>query len=166
MPRRTFEIFEGPEYPAPQFSSGAVAEILGIEVWQLQNFLGSPRYPLSPSGQLGHGKGSRRWFTTKDVYRIGVAAFLAKDGFAPKLISRILQRIEDQHLLDFDEHGEVYTSIALSRIAKGPKLSFFRLGHPTDIKEGSDVYYVLDLSRVTGKIDERIRSLAAKKSEA
>src|SRR5436309_3271092 len=102
MPRDALEFLTGPEYRVPQFSAGAVAEILGLgEVWKLQKIL--ERYGLEASGQLGVGKGSRRWFTTTDVYRIGTAIFLGKDGFAPKLIAEILEQIDDRELIDFDD---------------------------------------------------------------
>lgn len=161
MPRDPFEFLTGPEYRVPQFSAGAVAEILGLgEVWKLQKIL--ERYRLEPSGQLGQGKGSRRWFTTTDVYRIGIAIFLGKDGFAPKLIAQILEQIDDRDLIDFDEHGEVHTGIKLIRTGSGPKLGYFPSGHPPEIKKGGDVYYALDLGEVTGGIDRRISKLTAK----
>ena len=152
------------ELELPAFSFGAVCKILGLEAWRLQKFLDSPRYQLSASGQLGEGKGSRRWFKTEDVHRLGIASFLAKDGFAPKLIAAILQRIDDSDLLAFDEHGEVRTGIALSRGGTGPKLDFIRPGHRPDTKPGGDVYYVLDFGVVTGEIDRRIEKLGKMKA--
>jgi DNA-binding transcriptional MerR regulator len=152
------------ELDVPKFSTGTVAEILGLQVWRLQKFLDSPQYQLSASGQLGEGKGSRRWFTTEDVYRIGIAAFLAKDGFNPKLIAQILQSFGDRDLLDFDEHGEVRYGIKLIRTKKGPRLDTFRSGHPPDLKPGGDVYYVLDLGVITVEIDRRIEELAKMKA--
>ncbi len=163
MPRKAFEILVGEEYRTPQFSAGAVAKLVGIEVSKLQNLLDCRRYRFEP-GQLGEGKGSRRWFTTKDVYRIGIAAFLLKDGFAPKLIAQVLKNIDDQHLIDFDERGEVYTGIKLIRTAQGPKLGFFRSGRPP-ITPGGNVYYTLDLSDVTAEIDRRISELGVKEGE-
>jgi hypothetical protein len=159
MPRRRFDVLGGPEYRVPQFSAGAVAKIVGLDDWRLQKLLDSRGYPLKPSGQLGEGKGSRRWFTTNDIYRIGIAVFLAKDGFAPKLVAKILENIDDRHLLDFDERGEVYTGIKLVRTGSGPKLGFFRSRHPPEIKPGGEVYYVLDLSKVTGDLDRRVSAM-------
>jgi hypothetical protein len=156
MPRKSFDLFTGPAYPVPQFSTGAVAEILGLEIWRLQKFLDSPRYQLSPTGRLGKGKGSRRWFTTQDVYRLGIAAFVAKDGFAPKMIAKILQQIEDRDLRDFSEDGEVRKGIALKRTEDEPEFIFFRSGHPPILKAGGDVYYVLDMGEITWDIDSRI----------
>jgi hypothetical protein len=161
MPRDPFEVFGGDEYQVPQFSAGGVARIVGLDVWKVQKLVESPRFRevLEASGQLGEGKGSRRWFTTKDVYRIGIAAFIAKDGFAPKLVAEMLEQIDDRDLIDFDEHGEVHTGIKLTRTESGPKLGFFRSGHPPVIKPGGDVYYAIDLSDVTAELDRRISEL-------
>ena len=170
MPRKRVEVKGDPfefvktnEIDLPRFSTGAVAEILEIENWRLQKFLEHPHYQLSASGQLGEGKGSRRWFTTEDVYRIAIARFLANDGFAPKLIAMILQRLHDRDLIDFDEQGEVRIGITLSRTGKGPRLGFFRSGNPPNVEPAGETYYVLDLGEVTRAIDRRIQVVSRKK---
>jgi len=169
MPRKKVDIFSlfggRQKFKVPQFSAGAVAKILRLDSWRLQKFLDSPRYNISPSGQLGEGKGSRRWFTAEDIYRIGIATFLVRDGFTPKLIAEILQQMDDNDLMRFDGHGdETSIGIKLSRTGKGPKLSFFRPGRGPDVKVGGDVYYVLDLSEITGEIDRRIEEVTSKKT--
>lgn len=168
MPRKKIDVLDvwpkGKEIDLPRYSFGAVCEVLGLEAWRLQKFLDSPRYRLKASGHLGEGKGSRKWFSTEDIYRIGIANFLAKDGFAPKLIVEMLERIGDSDLIGFDEHGEVHTGITLTRTDKGPKLDFFRLKSRQDFVQRGSVYYILELDQVTGKIDRKIKELAKMKA--
>ena len=167
MPRKKIDVLDvwpkGQEIDLPRFSFGAVCKVLGLEAWRLQKFLDSPRYRLEASRQQGEGKGSRKWFSTFDVYRIGIASFLAKDGFAPKLIAEILERLGDRDLIDFDEHGEVRPGLSLTRTGMGPRLDFFRSGHRPAIKPGGEVFYVLDLGEIIDDIDRRIEELADKK---
>lgn len=154
-----WDLLSTPPLKLAKFGTGEVAKILGEEMWRIQKFLSSVRYPLSPTGQLGRGKGSRRLFSIKEVYRIGIAAFLIRDGFAPKLVSQILERVEDEDLIDYDPQGEVHTGITLSRTGTGPKLGFFRSGNPPAITSGGKLYYALDLTEVTGDIDRRVQEL-------
>lgn len=165
MPRKKVDILNlsAIEIDRPRFSFGAVTKILNLPVWKLRKYLESPRFPLSASGQLGEGKGSRRWFTTEDVYRIGLADFLLKDGFSPKLVSRILREIYNEDWLSFDENGEVRIAITLTRAQNGPKIDFFRSGSPPDVEPESGVYYLLDLEKVTSEIDRRIDTATSKK---
>lgn len=166
MPRRSFEIFGGPEYQVPRFSAGAVARIVGLDdVWKLQKLLDSPRYRLKASGQLGEGKGSRRWFTDRDIYRIKVAAHLIRDGFAPKVVSAVLEDIEDPELNSVDEEGRRTGFVTFSRGVKGPKLSLRRSAKPPEIKPEGPIYYALDLGQITSEIDERIAKFMNKKNE-
>ena len=168
MPRRKIDVKPDPldsvlgnDVDPTTFSFGAVSEILGIEAWRLQKFLDSPRYSLKPT-HVGSGHGSRNWFSTEDVYRIGIANFLAKDGFAPKLIAAVLRQIHDRDLIDFDEHGEVRRGITLTRTGKGPRLGYFRPGQSPD-QNASGAYYILDLGAVTREIDGRISDVVGKK---
>jgi hypothetical protein len=167
VPRKKVDVLEvwpkGEELDLPRYSFGAVCKVLGLEAWRLQKFLDSPRYKLKASGHLGEGKGSRKWFSTEDVYRIGLANFLAKDGFAPKLIVKILQKIDDSDLIGFDEHGKIHTGITLTRTDKGPKLNFFRSESRPDFLHGRNIYYILDLDKVTAEIDGRIENVANQK---
>jgi DNA-binding transcriptional MerR regulator len=147
----------------PRFSTGEVSEILGVPIWRLQKFLDSPRYRLTPSGQIGKGKGSRRLFSTEDVYRLGIASFLSRDGFAPKLIFKVLETLENEDLLGFDQHGNFgSTGILFKRGAKGPMLDFFSRTKPPQIAVGGPIYYALDLTDVIRDIDRRIATLRQK----
>lgn len=139
-----------------RFGTGEVARILGTPIWRLQKFLDSPRYQLSPSGQLGvEGKGSRRMFSKQDVWRLGIAAFLIKDGFAPKFVARILEEIEDNDLLGHDHQGEETSSvIILRRGVKGAQLELFQSGRAPKIE--GDLYYKVDLGEIIDRISARI----------
>src|SRR4030095_8659152 len=87
--------FQGPELPVHIFRSGDLTRILGIERWRLEKFLTGKQYQLSPSGQLGRGKGSWRLFSHQDIYRLGIANWVVQDGFSAKFISFVLREIED-----------------------------------------------------------------------
>src|ERR1700680_1378682 len=110
----------------PIFSTGEVAEILGLGIWRLQKFLDSPRYQLSGPGQLGKGKGSRRLFSTEDVYRLGIANQLVKDGFVAELIGKVVQSFDDSDLLAWDEDGNQVRPgfVALSRTKNGRGIQY------------------------------------------
>jgi hypothetical protein len=173
MPRRKIDVktdffafLEKDEIALPAFSFGAVCKILGLEAWRLQKFLDSPRYQLRASGQVGEGQGSRKWFSTEDVYRIGIAKFLAKDGFAPKLITDILQRLDDLDLFDLDEDANQVRPgfVALNRTNTGPRIEHILADHPPEIRLDGPVYYVLDLGKLTHEIDSQIEKVTAKKS--
>jgi DNA-binding transcriptional MerR regulator len=153
------EFWSAPPLEVPRFGSGEVAMILGVELWQLNRFLS--RYELSSSGQLGEGRGSRRLYTTEDVYRIKTAMFLIRDGFAPKLVAQIMQRLEDE---DFhgtqDFQGEFRElGVSLSRGNKGPEVHIFRAEKWPEISAESKAYYALDLSTITRSVDRQIASL-------
>lgn len=140
-----------------RYGTGEVAQILGMEMWRLQRFLSNPRFQLTASGQLGEGRGSRRFFTKQDVYRIGIAAFLARDGFALRLVSEVLQTVQDQDLIDFDENAaRIDSGIALWRREGEPKIEVFSGAREVSV---NGPYYVLNLAEITEEIDGRIRSL-------
>ena len=148
----------------PRFMTGEVAKILDVPIWRLQKFLDSPSYPLDASRRLGKARGSPRQFSLEDVYRIGIAAFLIRDGFAPKIVSGVLKVIENRDLIDVDEHGDVVLGgILLRRGKKRPEMDFFRSGKPPEIKAGGSVYYVLDFGDVIPEIDRRIATVIGKK---
>jgi DNA-binding transcriptional MerR regulator len=172
MPRRKIEVKTDPlaflekdEIELPAFSFGAVSKILGLETWRFQKFLDSPRYQLRASGQVGEGQGSRKWFSTEDVYRIGIANFLTKDGFAPKLIAQVLDNLDDQDLFELDEEGNQVRPgfVALSRTKTGRGIQYSPSHRPPEISLDGPVYYVLDVGKLTQEIDSQIETLTAKK---
>lgn len=144
------------ELPVPRCGAGEVAKILGIESWRLQKFLSGKSYQLSAEEHIGTcGQGSRRLFSVEDIYRIGVANFLVKDGFAPKFVSSVLQQIEDRDLLDFDEKGRKKPPvIVLRRGTNGPMVQFGAAQ-----REDDERYYVFDTSRVIEEVDRRVSEL-------
>ena len=157
MRTKKTDLLETLPLPVERFSSGEAARILGTKMRRLNNFL--ENYPLSSSGQLGKGRGSRRMFSREDLYRIAVASRLIRDGFTPKLVVRVLQDIEDRDLIDVDEHMRTTRIGILFRRGKTrPQLDFFKSGHAGETKADSSVYYALDLgSEVMDEIDRRIQ---------
>lgn len=145
----------------PEYSTGQVAEVLEIPIWRLQKFLDVKSYPLSPTGKLGSGKGSRRMFSLQDVYRIAVTVWLIEDGFSPKWVVQALQFVDDRDLLDVDRDGNIVRGgIAFRRTAKGDRqIDFFDGGNAP---KGRDRYYALDFSDVINRVDARIRELGLK----
>jgi hypothetical protein len=142
--------------PTHIFRAGDVGRILGIEKWRLEKFLTGKQYRLSASGHLGHGQGSWRLFSHQDIYRLGIANWMVRDGFSAKFVSFVLQEIEDEELLDFDEDGRnTAPNIGVFRSDTGPRVGF--LGSAE--KEGP--YYVLKLWELIREIDRR--TLAGRK---
>jgi hypothetical protein len=138
------EALTTPELPVHNFGAGDVEKILEMESWRLQKFLSGKRYQLTPSGgQIGKGTGSsRRVFRIEDVYRIGVAGFLVRDGFAPNCVSSLLQWIENQDLIGFDEKGRTTPpTIAFMRGEDGPEFAEMADPEPAHATADSGVIY-------------------------
>jgi DNA-binding transcriptional MerR regulator len=105
--RQANDPLETPSAPLPTFGTGKAAQILGISIRRLQGYVESPQYQLHPSEQLGTGRGSRRVFYEEDIYRLGIAEHLVRDGFSYKLVSKALQQMADDDLLGpFDSEGQ------------------------------------------------------------
>jgi hypothetical protein len=139
------------------FGSGEVADIFGIEPWELHRILS--RYELTSSGQLGTGRGSRRWFTKEDIYKIGTARFLIEDGFSREMVSSIVQTLEDRDFYgahnecgDFSEMG-----IFLRRSKKDRTVGTFRSDALPEIRVGGPIYYSLNLDQITRQVDRTIQ---------
>ena len=159
-----FDVLLGPTPAEPLLGASAVAEILGIKPELFQKFFKSRRLDISPSGQLGKGPGSRRYFTRRDIHRIGAAAFLLRDGFDPRVVSAVLQDIKDDDFLRYDVEGkEAGGGVSFIRGAKGPKLGSFRSGNPPEIRPEGPVYYALDLGEIAREINRRIDATVEKK---
>jgi len=148
----------------PHFGSGEVAAILGKEPWELHRIL--TRYQLRSAGQLGQGRGSRRWFTTEDIYRIATALFLIKDGFGSKIVSSIVQTLEDSEFYGgHDEHGAFsQLGVLLRRTKEGPQVRTFRSDAPPELRIEGPAYYALRLDQITRTIDRRIREIKQQRS--
>jgi len=156
------DVLSTPELSLRTFGFGDVLRIVGIEKWRLQNFLNGRRFHLSATGgQLGKGQGSRRMFRLEDLYRIGIADFLVRDGFAPNCVSSVLQWIEDQDLISFDEKGRADPpTIGFVREKDGPKLA--NVADSETILPSAQsgvVYYVLPLAQIVQGIDDRIEKM-------
>src|SRR5262249_32345422 len=143
------------------FGTGEVAEILNVPVWRLQKFLRSSKYAwLTPEGHIGEGRGSRRTFSTEDIYRIAIAARMVGDGFAAPFVGSILERFEDydfhpSHDSEGNEASARLGLFGLIRNADGkPELSF-RIDLQTVGQKGSP-YYVLDAGGLITEVDKRI----------
>jgi hypothetical protein len=151
-PKRPPEDFVSmPELPNHIFRAGDVGKILGIEKWRLEKFLTGKQYQLSASGQLGKGQGSWRLFSHQDIYRLGIANWMVRDGFAAKFISFVLREIEDSDLLDVDENGETRaTDLGIFRNDSGPRVG------PVSTTGKEQPYYILPLRQLIADIDKRI----------
>jgi hypothetical protein len=142
------------------FGTGEVAEILNVPIWRLQKFLDSPSYRLAPGGRLGHGRGSRRTFSTEDVYRIAIAARMVGDGFAAPFVGSILEQFEDYdfhpgHDSEGNEVSARFGLFGLGRNAEGkPELKFY--DRPQTLGQKDYPYYVLDAGELIAEVDKRI----------
>ena len=155
---------ETPAARLPTYGTGEVAAILGTEIWRVQKYLDSPKYGLSPSGSLGSGRGSRRVFSLQDIYRLGVAEHLVRNGFSYKFVSEALQQIEDEDLLGrIGEEGVelplVYVlsggegSVTVKAVHWNRKISEF-------VKTTKNAgFYVLDLGGVATAIQSKMQEL-------
>lgn len=151
------DIFTHHVADARHFGSGEVAEYLGLTPLQLHRLLN--RHELTSSGQLGKGKGSRRWFIIEDIYRVATALFLIQDGFNAEVVSQAVQTLEDADFYGaHDERGDFSEmGILFKRTPKKPEVRTFRVESPPQLRIDGDVYYALALNQVTRKIDGRIR---------
>jgi hypothetical protein len=158
MPRRS-DVFETGSIRVPHFGSGEVAQIVGLDLWELNRYLS--RYSLTSSGQLGQGRGSRRWYNPEDVFRIATSIFLIKDGFAPKLVAEAVQKLEDEDFYgSHDQRGEFSEfGISFRRTDSGPEVHIYRADKPPELKMGSKTYYAIDLSAITKLVNQRIALL-------
>jgi len=147
----TTDFFQQPEMQVHIFRAGDLTRILEMERWRLEKFLTGKLYQLSPSGQIGKGKGSWRLFSHQDIYRLGIANFMLKDGFSATFVSLVLRAIEDSDLLDVDENGQTTVpDQGIFRSNTGPRVGFIVRG----AKE--QPYYVLPLRQLIADIHKRI----------
>jgi hypothetical protein len=152
-----------PPSPAPEvpaFGTGQVAEILGLPIWRVQKFLDSPRYNLSPEGQLGTGHGSRRVYTRDDILRIAIAARMVEDGFTASLVGSTLGQFEDSDFYEsHDQDGNElppFDLLTLRRADEKPVLKLFASARPPKLGEKDSPYYILNLGEIIEEIDKRI----------
>ena len=168
MPRKkwsdVFDVFGGESYEVPRFSTGEAAEVLKMPIWRLQKFLDLESYLLSPTTQLGRGKGKRRMFSTKGLYRVAIADFLLKDGFAPKIVAKVLEEIEDKEFIIYDEKGEATLGVYMIRdpITRKRMVKPF---HPDRWTPGKEAYYRLDFGIPMGEVDQGIREALEKRKK-
>lgn len=141
------------------FGAGEVEQILDIDSWRLQKFVSGKTYRLKPEEQIGKGgQGSRRVFRIEDVYRIGIANFLVRDGFSAKHVSEVLQWIEDQDLISFDEKGRVEPpTIGFVRAEKPEFRETSASETPKATANSGAIYYALPLDQIIEGIDEQVR---------
>lgn len=157
------DILETPSVRIPTFGTGEVARILGTEIWRVQKYLDSPKYRITPSTSgLGSGKGSRRVFTDVDVYRLGIAEHLVRNGFSYKFVSEALQQFDDKDLLGpFNEEGEELDLVYV--LVGGEKnLTVRAFGRDKTIGEMTRAvrtpsFYVVDLNAVIKEIQKSMR---------
>lgn len=153
------DLFDTGAVDIPMLAAGETVGVLGIKPSRLERFL--ENYPLSPAGQTGRGKGSRRLFSPDDIRRLAIAKYLLDDRFTPKLVANILERLAEEHLIDYDQHGEVYRSVVLERDPKSGARTCDIIGER--VPSGKNVYYRLNFSDVTAEIDRRITAALEKR---
>jgi hypothetical protein len=133
-----------------------------MEKWRLEKYLTGKQYHLSPSGHIGKGVGSWRLFSHQDLYRLGIADTLVKDGFTAKFVSFVLENIEDRELLERDIPGEIASpDLGIFRTASGPELKFVSRG---SIGHKQGPYYVIPLSDLLRETDQRISQVIKERS--
>jgi hypothetical protein len=147
--------FPGGAVEIPTFGTGTAAEILGIPIWRLQRFIDSRQYNLSPSGQLGKGRGSRRVFTKEDLHRVALANWLIGDGFATQFIGTVVRQLEDSDLDVYIDHEgeEAPLSLVFQRGKNGPAVTICTTKKAKTI---DGAYYKLDLDEVFAEVDAKI----------
>ena len=155
MRKKTREFITTEPYQVPTFGTGVAAEILGLPIWRLQRFIDSRQYNLSPSGQLGEGRGSRRVFTKEDLHRIALANRLIEDGFATQFIGSVVKQIEDSELDVYvgREGKEVPLSLVFQRGKDGPRVRIESSERAARI----DAYYKLELDEVFAAVDAKTK---------
>ena len=88
--------------PKPElYGTRQVATILGIPEWRVKNFTEGEAYGLSPSIQVGSGRGSRRLYGREDIFRIGLADTLVKFGFAPDAVGEAVREVPETVLKSY-----------------------------------------------------------------
>ncbi len=170
MPRKRIDVRLRPdaldtrELELPSYSSGAVCQALGIEPRRLHNYVDSRSYRLSPSGEIGKGSGQRHYFETEDVYRLAIAHHLFRDGFSPRLISDVLEHIEDPDFFRFDENGRVpHPVVVLRRGKDGVQFDLLHRKRVPAVTLESPAYYLLDVATIVEQVDrslEKVRKAA------
>jgi DNA-binding transcriptional MerR regulator len=142
----------------PTYGTGMAAEILGLPIWRLQRFIDSRQYNISPSGQLGEGRGSRRVFTREDLRRISLANWLLTDGFATQFVGSVVRQVEDSDLDVYIGHEgkETPPSLVFQRGKDGPIVRIYSAKRAATI---NDAYYRLDLNDVFAEVDAGIARL-------
>ena len=156
--KNSLDALRTPAFPVETFGTGEVAQILDVPMWRLQKFLQGQRYDLSPTGQIGKGRGSRRLFTRMDIYRIAIAARLTQDGFAPTFVAEAVQQIDDEDFID--PMGYAVDSVfAFERREGRPAPRVYPAKQPLKMGKPDSPYYVLDLSEIIHEVDGRIKTL-------
>jgi hypothetical protein len=159
----TEDILRSPTVPLRKFGTGEVARILETEIWRVQKYLDSPKYGIKPRAEpLGTGKGSRRLFEELDVFRLGIAEQLVRNGFSYKFVSAALQQLEDNDLLGpFSEDGEELDLIYL--LSGGEDyVQIHGIGRDKTTREmaksaHNTSFYILDLNDVIKRIQRKMK---------
>ncbi len=77
------------------YGTRQVAAILALPEWRVKNFTEGAVYGLLPAEQRGKGRGSRRLYAIRDIFRIGIADELLTFGFAPDAVGEAVRKIPD-----------------------------------------------------------------------
>lgn len=71
------------------FSAQQVADMIGVGLWRVKNFILVKSYGLAPSG----GKGKYGRFAFEDIFRFALANQLVEFGFEPSVVGAALKAV-------------------------------------------------------------------------
>lgn len=163
-----YDVLATPGVELPTFGTGDVAWILKAEFWRIQKYVDSPKYPISPSGRLGSGRGSRRVFTDTDVFRFGIADRLVRDGHSYKFVSKALQQLKDEDLLGpFDSEGQELDRVYVL-IGGEENLQVKPIERDNTIEDlakrfKSPSLYLLDINKIVFELQKRMMEIQKRK---
>jgi hypothetical protein len=154
----TLDMIAESDLPGIAFTAGELCEKLDIPRWRLQKFISSPHYDVSFSKQFGGvGPGTRRMFSVEDAVLIGVAAFLLQDGFAPRLVGEMLQKIDPdvvngRYVHNNGKEESVEWGLALKRGEEWPTVTLDAWKKLDKVK----AYYLLNLQELISTLKSRL----------
>jgi DNA-binding transcriptional MerR regulator len=143
------------------FELSQVAEIVGVSTATAKNWVNDRIFQIKPSIREADGKGSRSLFSEKDIYKFFFVNEATKLGLRNKIIKELLPLV-DAELEKSDNpwliirHTGGEWNVAL-REGRSPMFAL-----PL---EHTEFALVLDLSVISGKIDEKASKIQGKKTE-
>jgi hypothetical protein len=81
------------------FTAGQVARVLSVDLWRVKNFSQGNAFGLTPTLQVGTGRGSRKLYSFDDVLRLAIAHALTEFGFSPPAVGAALRVVRKSDLM-------------------------------------------------------------------